>query len=123
MSGHVHREFPGKFESSNLSRNNLSREIGRTRRGCGLSPGAGLGAVFEGSTGGSAASRRVAEKGGLGFDLDPKSIPQTGRGGGLDRQRAQIGCDAQGMGGSPRKHDPDISVVESPADRVGRPGN
>ena len=27
--GHVHREFNGKFESSNLSRNNISREIGR----------------------------------------------------------------------------------------------
>ena len=25
----VHREFPGKFESSNLSRGNLSREMGR----------------------------------------------------------------------------------------------
>ena len=25
----VHREFPRKFESSNLSRDNLSREIGR----------------------------------------------------------------------------------------------
>ena len=27
MSGHVHEEFPGKLESSNLSRNNLSRDI------------------------------------------------------------------------------------------------
>ena len=26
----AHREFPGKFESRNLSRDNLSREIGRT---------------------------------------------------------------------------------------------
>ena len=26
----VHREFPGKFESSNLSRDNVSREIGRS---------------------------------------------------------------------------------------------
>ena len=26
---HVHREYPGKFESSNLSRDILSREIGR----------------------------------------------------------------------------------------------
>ena len=25
----AHREFPGKFESSNLSRDNASREIGR----------------------------------------------------------------------------------------------
>ena len=28
-NSHVHREFPGKFESSYLSRDNLSREIGR----------------------------------------------------------------------------------------------
>ena len=28
-NSHVHGEFPGKFESSNLSRDNLSREIGR----------------------------------------------------------------------------------------------
>ena len=28
-SSHVHGEFPGKFESTNLSRDNLSREIGR----------------------------------------------------------------------------------------------
>ena len=28
---HVHRIFPGKFEPSNLSRENFSREIGRTR--------------------------------------------------------------------------------------------
>ena len=27
-----HREFPGKFESANLSRENLSREIGRKTR-------------------------------------------------------------------------------------------
>ena len=27
----VHRGFPGKFESSNLSRENVSREIGRTK--------------------------------------------------------------------------------------------
>ena len=27
---HVHGEFAGKFESSNLSRDNLSREVGRT---------------------------------------------------------------------------------------------
>ena len=29
----AHREFAGKFESSNLSRDNLSREIGRTHAG------------------------------------------------------------------------------------------
>ena len=29
-NSHVHREFPGKFESSNISRDNVSREIGRT---------------------------------------------------------------------------------------------
>ena len=29
-NSHVHGEFPGNFESSNLSRDNLSREIGRT---------------------------------------------------------------------------------------------
>ena len=29
----AHREFPRKFESSNLSRDNVSREIGRTSRG------------------------------------------------------------------------------------------
>ena len=28
-NSHVHREFPGHFESSNLSRDNLSGEIGR----------------------------------------------------------------------------------------------
>ena len=28
----AHREFPGKFESSNVSRDNVSREIGRTRQ-------------------------------------------------------------------------------------------
>ena len=28
----AHREFPGKFESSNVSRDNVSREIGRTGR-------------------------------------------------------------------------------------------
>ena len=28
-NAHVHREYPGKFESRNLSRGNLSREIGR----------------------------------------------------------------------------------------------
>ena len=28
---HAHREFSGKFESSNLSRDSLSREIGRWR--------------------------------------------------------------------------------------------
>ena len=28
-NSHVHRGFPGKFESSNLSRDNVSREIGR----------------------------------------------------------------------------------------------
>ena len=35
-NSHVHREFPGKFESSSLSRDNVSREIGRTseNRGC-----------------------------------------------------------------------------------------
>ena len=27
---HVHRGFPGRFESSNISRDNVSREIGRT---------------------------------------------------------------------------------------------
>ena len=27
---HVHRTIPGKFESSNVSRDNVSREIGRT---------------------------------------------------------------------------------------------
>ena len=37
MSGHVHREFPGTLESSNLSRNNLSGEIGR--RGSPVAPG------------------------------------------------------------------------------------
>ena len=31
-NSHVHRIFPGKFESSNLSRENLSREIGRNPR-------------------------------------------------------------------------------------------
>ena len=30
VNSHVHRELPGEFELSNLSRNNLSREIGRT---------------------------------------------------------------------------------------------
>ena len=29
---HVHREFPGGFESANLSRDNLSREIGLTAK-------------------------------------------------------------------------------------------
>ena len=29
-TSHAHREFPAKFESTNLSRDNLSREIGRT---------------------------------------------------------------------------------------------
>ena len=29
-NSHVHRGFPGKSESSNLSRDNVSREIGRT---------------------------------------------------------------------------------------------
>ena len=34
MSSHVHREFPRKFESCNLRKKNLSREIGRpSRRG------------------------------------------------------------------------------------------
>ena len=28
-NSHVHRGFPGKFEASNLSRDNVSREIGR----------------------------------------------------------------------------------------------
>ena len=28
-NSHVHRDFPGKFESMNLSRHNLSREIWR----------------------------------------------------------------------------------------------
>ena len=28
-NSHVHREFPGKFESSNLGRGHVSREIGR----------------------------------------------------------------------------------------------
>ena len=27
----AHREFPGKFESSNVSRGNISGEIGRSR--------------------------------------------------------------------------------------------
>ena len=31
-NSHVHRGFPGKFESSNVSRDNISREIGRTAR-------------------------------------------------------------------------------------------
>ena len=30
MSSHVHREFAGQFESTNLSRDDLGREIGRT---------------------------------------------------------------------------------------------
>ena len=30
-NSHVHRECPGKFESTNLSRDNISREIGRTK--------------------------------------------------------------------------------------------
>ena len=30
-NSHVQREFPRSFESTNLSRDNLSREIGRTR--------------------------------------------------------------------------------------------
>ena len=30
-NSHVHRKFPGYFESTNLSRDNLSREIGRSR--------------------------------------------------------------------------------------------
>ena len=30
----AHREFPGKFESRNLSRDNLSRETGRSTQGC-----------------------------------------------------------------------------------------
>ena len=30
-NSHVHRGFPRKFDSANLSRDNLSREIGRTR--------------------------------------------------------------------------------------------
>ena len=29
-NSHVHRGFPGKFESSNVSRDNVSREIGRS---------------------------------------------------------------------------------------------
>ena len=29
-NSHVHRGFPGKFETSNLSRDNVSREIVRT---------------------------------------------------------------------------------------------
>ena len=29
-NSHVHRGFPGKFEPSNLSRDNVSSEIGRT---------------------------------------------------------------------------------------------
>ena len=29
-NSHVHRESPGKFESNNLTRDNLGREIGRT---------------------------------------------------------------------------------------------
>ena len=29
-NSHVRREFPGNVESTNLSRDNLSREIGRT---------------------------------------------------------------------------------------------
>ena len=28
-NSHVRREFPGKFESSNVNRDNVSREIGR----------------------------------------------------------------------------------------------
>ena len=31
-NSHVHREFPGKFESTILGRENLSREIGRSPR-------------------------------------------------------------------------------------------
>ena len=31
LFGHAHREFIEKFESSNLSRNNISREIWRAR--------------------------------------------------------------------------------------------
>ena len=34
-NSHVHRGFPGKLESNNLSRDNVRREIGRT----GTSPG------------------------------------------------------------------------------------
>ena len=30
----MHGESAGKFESSNLSRDNVSREIGRTKHGC-----------------------------------------------------------------------------------------
>ena len=30
-NSHVHRKFPGSFESTNLSRDTLSREIGRSR--------------------------------------------------------------------------------------------
>ena len=29
-NSHVHGEFPGKFESSNVRRDNVSREIGRS---------------------------------------------------------------------------------------------
>ena len=32
----MHREFPGKFESSNLSRDDLGREIGRRLRASSL---------------------------------------------------------------------------------------
>ena len=32
-NSHVHRGFPGKFESTNLSRDDLSGEIGRRRAG------------------------------------------------------------------------------------------
>ena len=31
---HVHRGFPGKFQSSNLSRDNLGREIARNTGVC-----------------------------------------------------------------------------------------
>ena len=36
-NSHVHREFPGSSESTNLStsRDNLSRELGRTKSGGG----------------------------------------------------------------------------------------
>ena len=32
-NSHVHRGFPGKLDSSNVSRDNVSREIGRTPEG------------------------------------------------------------------------------------------
>ena len=39
----AHRELPGKFESSNLSRDNVSREIGRMRAAPLVAPDVGRG--------------------------------------------------------------------------------